>query len=187
MADSLNTLSLPENRPDLEALIEAAIARLDEIEPDPDLEPDDDGEPQLGAPEARAGSWNGLYPVAFTDDREADDSDLEDGGDDEPALASTVMQDRFNRHTMQDNDLEKDDADSEPSLASRSVTDQRGWTIGSNDDLEEACEDEGAQCDDEGYDDDREPGDNAELEWACWPTQCPELVTLGRSKQAVQS
>ncbi len=81
MADSLNTLSLPENRPALEALIEAAIARLDDIEPDPDLEPDEDGEPQLGAPEARTGTWNGLYPEAFTDTHEADDCDLEDGAD----------------------------------------------------------------------------------------------------------
>ena len=138
MADSLNTPTLPENRLDLEALIEAAIARLDEIEPDPDLE---------------------------------EEPDLEDGGDDEPCLASTAMQDRYNRHTLQDDDLEFDDSDREPSLASTNSLDQRKWWYGRNDDaehehdgLEPCCEDEGAACEDEGsYDgdcgiDDDDPG-----------------------------
>ena len=39
MADSLDTIPLPENRTDLEALIEAALARLDDMDGDPDLEP----------------------------------------------------------------------------------------------------------------------------------------------------
>ena len=39
MADNLDTILLPENRIDLEALIEAAIARLDDMDGDPDLEP----------------------------------------------------------------------------------------------------------------------------------------------------
>ena len=38
MADSQHTPTLPENRTDLEALIEAAIARLDAFDGDPDLE-----------------------------------------------------------------------------------------------------------------------------------------------------
>lgn len=39
MAVFPDTISLPENRADLEALIEAAIARLDGLDGDPDLEP----------------------------------------------------------------------------------------------------------------------------------------------------
>ena len=39
MAAFPNTLSLPENRPALEALVEAALARLDELDGDVDLEP----------------------------------------------------------------------------------------------------------------------------------------------------
>ena len=39
MADSQDTPSLPENRADLELLIETAIARLDEIDGEADLEP----------------------------------------------------------------------------------------------------------------------------------------------------
>lgn len=39
MAVSLNTRTLPKSRAHLEELIEAAIARLDDMDPDPDLEP----------------------------------------------------------------------------------------------------------------------------------------------------
>ena len=38
MAIVPNTITLPENRLDLEALIEAAIARLDDVDGDTDLE-----------------------------------------------------------------------------------------------------------------------------------------------------
>ena len=48
MAAFPDTTTLPESRTDLESLIEAAIARLDEIDQDPDFEP------TLGAPEADA-------------------------------------------------------------------------------------------------------------------------------------
>lgn len=44
MADSEHTPLLPENRTDLEALIEAAIARLDAMDGDPDFEDGDDAE-----------------------------------------------------------------------------------------------------------------------------------------------
>ena len=96
MADSLYTQTLPENRPDLEALIEAAITRLDDLDPDPDLEdggddePDGDGEPQLGAPEAHTGSWAGLALEAYSDDRESDGADDEDGADREPNCGSVA-------------------------------------------------------------------------------------------------
>ena len=85
MADSLNTLFLPDTRPALEALIEAAIAHLDALDGDPELEDTGDGEPELGAPEARWGCWNGLWPIAFTADQEADDCDDEDTFDLEQA------------------------------------------------------------------------------------------------------
>ena len=49
MAIVPNTITLPENRLDLEALIEAAIARLDDVDGDTDQEPDSDGEPSLGS------------------------------------------------------------------------------------------------------------------------------------------
>lgn len=114
MADFAHSIPLPENRLALEALIQAAIDRLDDLDPDPDLEEEPDGEPILGAPEARAGSWNGLRPEAFTDDRELDDADDEDGGDDEPSLGS-----------FQDMSQER-------------------WASMGTDDREEQCDDEGA-------------------------------------------
>ncbi len=39
MADFSDSIPLPENRVDLENMIEAAISRLDEMDGDPDLEP----------------------------------------------------------------------------------------------------------------------------------------------------
>ena len=45
MAENSHTLSLPKNRPDLEALIEAAIARLDDFDGDAELEDEHDAEP----------------------------------------------------------------------------------------------------------------------------------------------
>ena len=162
MAAFPNTISLPENRLDLEALIEAAIARLDDVEPDPDLEPDGDGEPILGAPEARSGSWNGLAPDAYTDDREADD------GDGEPSLGSLnrVPQTRWAAGGSDDFEDEHDGR-------------------------EPCCEDEGAQCDDEGavdedcgYDDD-DPG-TAYLNPANWRTDLEaQTATTGACAAAI--
>ncbi len=86
----------------LSAAIEAAIAVLDELDPDPDLEPtlagcpspgsldegepDEDGEPTLGWPEyvgrlAGRLSFAGHYARAL-------DGEAEDGGDREPSLAA---------------------------------------------------------------------------------------------------
>lgn len=88
MADSLNSISLPESRTDLEVLIEAAIARLDAMDPDPDLEDDGTDEPWLGAFEQRALNTGTHWNCLVVEDREVDDdfeleSDNEDGGDDE--------------------------------------------------------------------------------------------------------
>ncbi|MBI2719565.1 MAG: hypothetical protein HY245_03990 [Rhizobiales bacterium] len=120
MADSQDTTLLPElTRPMIEAEIERLIARLDDMDPDPDLEDGGDGEPMLGAPEAHRGSWSGLFPEAYQDDREADD------GDDEPSLAA-------------------------PEASRETRWAQTHWAAGRSDELEEVCEDEGAQCEDEG-------------------------------------
>ncbi len=131
MADSLNTPTLPENRPDLEALIEAALARLDDLDLDPDLEETADLEPG---------------------------EDDEDGGDDEPSLGSLDRQSQSRWSSYgSEADLELDEGDREPSLASTNSLDQRKWHYGRNNDLEDehdglepVCEDEGAQCEDEG-------------------------------------
>ena len=118
-------------RPVVEAEIERLIEILDTLDPEPDLEDTADDEPWLGAPDARPGSWSGLYPEG-NDDRELEDCDDEDGGDDEPSLGATnAMVNAW-----------------ETRLVSR------------EEDREEECEDEGAQCDDEGaYNDDLEPED----------------------------
>ena len=158
MTDTPDSTTVPESRTDLEALIEAAIARLDEIDPDPDLEngtdgePDNDGEPLLGAPEARTGSWSGLFLEAYSDeDRELDCADDEDNGDAEPSLGS----------------LDR-------------IADQTAWAGGGRCDLEEQCEDEGAQCDDEGVIDNED--------WKDFGLPClPEMVTQGCARKAVQS
>ena len=63
---------IEQHRDAEQALIEA----LDAIEIDPDLEPDDDDEPSLGA--------NAIG--AFDIDRELDYCDDEDGGDDERSI-----------------------------------------------------------------------------------------------------
>ena len=72
-------------RPVIESEIERLIGILDTLEPDPDYEEGDDDEPWLGAPDARLGSWNGLY-LEGNDDREEDDSDREPCSEDEGYL-----------------------------------------------------------------------------------------------------
>lgn len=93
---------------------------------------------------------------------EADLADIEDSYDLEPNLTGSSSGDD---REASDDDLEGDgncDAEPggderEPSLGSvDNVVDQRSWSVGNNDDLEEQCEDEGGQCDDEGHDSDSE-------------------------------
>jgi len=57
MAVFPDTISLPENRADLEALIEAAIARLDGLDGDPDLEPSVASPEPPGTPCVDVGRW----------------------------------------------------------------------------------------------------------------------------------
>lgn len=77
-------LELERVRPLLEAEVQRLIDLLDQIDEDPDFEPNSDGEPWLGAPDARTGSWSGLYAEG-NDDREEDDSDREPCCEDEGA------------------------------------------------------------------------------------------------------
>lgn len=72
MADSEHTPLLPENRTDLEALIEAAIARLDLMDPDTDLEDAGDDEPWLGAYEQVAFDVGTHWYNSAVEDREED-------------------------------------------------------------------------------------------------------------------
>jgi hypothetical protein len=87
------------------------------------LKGDADHEPSLGAPEAMAG------PVV-----QFNQSDWAAGGDTD--------------------EREESDGDQEPSLGAacpQAWTDQTRWADGPRHDFEEQCEDEGAQCDDEGH------------------------------------
>jgi hypothetical protein len=77
MADESHSTNLPDlSRPILEAEIERLLSLLDTLDPDPYIEDTADDEPWLGAPNARQGSWSGLY-LEDNDDREEDDCDRE--------------------------------------------------------------------------------------------------------------
>ena len=178
MATFPDTTILPETRADLEALIEAAIARLDDIDPDPD------DEPSLGAPEAALvgtstyfGPMTGLrrtdalsqvaWATGGSDDREADTADDEDGGDLEPSLGAC------NPHGVYGSDAfaiicynRRHPGEGAGELSRSPATSQLGWGNGGSDDREIACEDEGAQCDDEGFADE-------DLDYSTeWPKEC---------------
>ncbi|MGO8068751.1 hypothetical protein AB9E28_24885 [Rhizobium leguminosarum] len=73
-----------QSRDRIEAQIEALIGLLDLLDDDPDLEPDNDNEPSLGAPEhVVQNHW--YSPVsAEVCDAELDDENDEESGDDEP-------------------------------------------------------------------------------------------------------
>ncbi len=127
----------------IETEVEHLIDILDQLDPDPDLEDGGDGEPSIGAPEAQAGSWRGLWPED-NDDREADDADAE------PELGSLEI---INQCSWSKGE------DGEPSLGSLNRFRQLCWSHGNNQELEDehdgcepCCEDEGAQCEDEGAD-----------------------------------
>ena len=94
MADISHSINLPNfSRPILEAEIERLIGLLDTMDEDPDLEPEGNDEPSLGATERQSGSWKGLS--AMCDDREEDSEDEgaqcedegNDSGDREPELS----------------------------------------------------------------------------------------------------
>ncbi|CAN7583886.1 hypothetical protein [Rhizobium leguminosarum] len=77
--------ALLQSRDRLEAQIEALIGLLDLLDDDPDLEPDNDNEPSLGAPEQHVSQAHWYSPVsADQSDLEIEDENDEDGGDTEP-------------------------------------------------------------------------------------------------------
>ena len=81
-------------RPLLESEIERLIAALDLLDADPDLEPEGNDEPWLGAPDQQSGSWSGIMALG-NDDREEECEDEgaqcedegNDSGDREPELS----------------------------------------------------------------------------------------------------
>ncbi|MGO8104909.1 hypothetical protein AB9F46_31460 [Rhizobium leguminosarum] len=78
------TSTLLQSRDRIEAQIEALIGLLDLMDDDPDLEPDNDNEPILGAPE-HVTQTHWYMPVGSEQaDLEIEDENDEDGGDTEP-------------------------------------------------------------------------------------------------------
>lgn len=78
------TATLLQSRDRIEAQIEALIGLLDLMDVDPDLEPDNDNEPSLGAPE-HVTQTHWYMPVGSEQaDLEIEDENDEDGGDAEP-------------------------------------------------------------------------------------------------------
>jgi hypothetical protein len=79
------SVQLLQSRERLEAQIEALIGLLDLLDVDPDLEPDNDNEPTLGAPEQHVSQAHWFFPVSADQaDLEIEDENDEDGGDTEP-------------------------------------------------------------------------------------------------------
>ncbi len=76
MATFPNSISLPKNRADLEALIEAALTRLDELDGCPDFEDGGDHEPWISAQETGPGG-QGYWNCESPGDREWDAADAE--------------------------------------------------------------------------------------------------------------
>jgi hypothetical protein len=144
LSDSIPVTEIP--RQIVEAEIEMLIDLLDRLDANPDLEDgadiendQADDEPYHGAPEQQAGSWGGINPSIGGDDGE------------EVELGWTELEARFGRYrAWSDNGYE-------PSLGSNGAINQLKWSKGTTDDREDehdgredCCEDEGAQCDDEG-------------------------------------
>lgn len=103
------------------AAIEALVDILDRLEPDPDLEADNDDEPSLG--------WcDGAYGRRYggTDDREAEDEHDEDGGDSEPSLGAPE------RTQFRDGWVPLSDGTMRPACNYSQVA----WAAGGADDLE---------------------------------------------------
>lgn len=149
MADLSDSIPVTEiSRPIVEAEIELLIGLLDTLDPDPDLEDgtDQEGdgaddEPNLGAPNQQAGSWNGIEPS------------LGCNGDEELELGWTEMEARLNRHFAAGGDVY------EPSLGSTTSMNQAHWSKGDVKDLEGEHDGREPDNDDEdGHDDEWELG-----------------------------
>lgn len=83
-AEKLGIIAKVNHRANIEACIEDLIGILDFMDGDENLEPDNDNEPSLGAPEKiQQSDW--YSPIsADACDTEIEDENDEDGGDTEP-------------------------------------------------------------------------------------------------------
>ncbi|MBY5743533.1 hypothetical protein HFO28_07990 [Rhizobium leguminosarum] len=83
-AEKLGIVAIVNHRANIEACIEDLIGILDFMDGDENLEPDNDNEPSLGAPEHVA-QMHWYMPVGSEQtDLEVEDENDEDGGDTEP-------------------------------------------------------------------------------------------------------
>lgn len=131
-----------------ERAVDRLLAVLDLIDGDPDTEPSLGFSEPLPNPRAYGALDQAHIAEGATDDREGEHDGREPDTDAEDALGRTEAIDQRRQQFGAD--------DLEPSLGSLHHTDQRAWgdhldrkkwlTL----DGEEQCEDEGAQCDDEG-------------------------------------
>jgi|GEM_PF-1066035 len=128
------------------AAVEAATAALDALDGDPDLEP------SLAFPEAYARGFYGL--IGERDDREeACEDEGAETGDHEHSLGWSESEGRVGN-------LGFPYPDFEPSLSASEALDQRRWVHQQH--KEDRDGDREEQCEDEGWDDDREPDTDAE-------------------------
>jgi hypothetical protein len=129
-------------------MTETLIGLLDAFVPDADLEDNADNEltgddePNLGAPNQQAGSWNGIdASMGCTDEEELE-------------LGWTEQEARWNRYSGAGADVQ------EPSLGSTQSMNQVHWSKGGTDDCEDEHDGREPDCDDE------DGGDNEwELGW----------------------
>ncbi|MBY5357296.1 hypothetical protein HFO94_27845 [Rhizobium leguminosarum] len=83
-AEKLDVIATVSQRMNLEICVEKLIALLDIMDGDENLEPDNDNEPSLGAPE-HVTQTHWYLPVGLEQtDLEIEDENDEDGGDAEP-------------------------------------------------------------------------------------------------------
>ncbi|MBY5440485.1 hypothetical protein [Rhizobium leguminosarum] len=83
-AEKLGVVAIVNHRANIEACIEDLIGILDFMDGDENLEPDNDNEPSLGAPE-HVTQTHWYMPVGSEQaDLEIEDENDEDGGDTEP-------------------------------------------------------------------------------------------------------
>lgn len=84
-AEKLGIIAIVNHRANIEGCIEDLIGILDFMDGDENLEPDNDNEPNLGAPEQHVSQAHWFFPVSADQaDLEIEDENDEDGGDAEP-------------------------------------------------------------------------------------------------------
>ncbi len=177
----------------LERVVEKALARLDRMDGDPDLEDGADAEPSLCGVSASALTIG--FGEYVTDDREGD-GESPGEADREPSLGSLGLHETFDQRRWACGDMadrEVDDGDREPWL---------GWSeptcsvvtfpwggqivIRTFDPLDQSRpsvgqDDREVECDDEGFDSDRESDSDAEPDLDGDGTPNPHWTIHGRS------